>query len=146
MVKYAYCKVCKKQIDNPVRKPLETFEKVVWVIVIIATVGIAALVYAIYVSNKRKNHCPTCLSALEFSSEPFEKEEEELVPLTPKEKVLKKAGKKVERKEKAEEVRGEMEEERIKPEQKFCPYCGEDVKADAVKCPYCGSTLKTPNK
>ncbi|MFX0059438.1 MAG: zinc ribbon domain-containing protein [Candidatus Heimdallarchaeota archaeon] len=144
MAKYAYCKVCKKQIDNPIRKPLETFQKVVWVIIIVATVGIAALVYAIYVSNKKKNYCPTCLSALEFSKEPFEKEEEELVPLTPKEKVLSKAGKKVERKEKPSEEEAEIEEERIKPEQTFCPYCGEDIKPNAKKCPYCGSNLKTP--
>jgi hypothetical protein len=143
MVKYAYCKVCKKQIDNPVRKPMETFEKVVWVIIIIATVGIAALVYAIYVANKKKNYCPTCLTALEFSKETYEKEEEELVPLTPKEKVLSKTGKKVERKEKPEEKEVKTEE-RVRPEEIFCPYCGEDIKPDAKKCPYCGSKLQTP--
>ncbi|MFX1495573.1 MAG: hypothetical protein ACFFBZ_14915, partial [Promethearchaeota archaeon] len=76
MTRYAYCNVCKKEIDDPVRKPLETSKKTVWIIVIVATLGIAALIYAIYYANRPKNYCPTCFSELKFSKKPFVKEEE----------------------------------------------------------------------
>ncbi len=146
MTRYSYCKICKKDIDKPARKPLETFQKVIWVIIIIGTAGVAALIFAIYYYNRKKVYCPTCNSKLEFSSKPFEKEQEEdeSIPLTPKEKVLKKAGKKPAAKKKPEEEEiEEVEEvERIKPEDTFCPYCGEDIKPNAKRCPYCGSSLK----
>jgi RNA polymerase-binding transcription factor DksA len=154
MTKYIYCKVCDKEIDYAVRKPMETFQKVIWVIVIIATVGIAAIVFAFYQMNKKKVHCPTCRAKVEFSRKPhkkldkkLEEETEQTEPLTTKERVLKKAGKKIEAKKRAKE-----EEEKAPPEitdekkeeETFCPYCGEDIKPDAVKCPYCHSSLKTP--
>lgn len=146
MTKYIYCKVCDKEIDHAVRKPLETFQKIVWVIVIIATVGIAAIVFAFYNMNRKKVHCPTCRAKVEFSSKPHKKSEEETEPLTTKEMVLKKAGKKIEAKkriEEEEEAPSEIIDEK-KVDQTFCPYCGEDIKPDAVKCPYCFSSLKTP--
>jgi len=153
MTKYIYCKVCDKEIDYAVRKPMETFQKVIWVIVIIATVGLAGIVFAFYYMNKKKVHCPTCRAKVEFSRKPhkkLEEETEEKEPLTTKERVLKKAGKKMEAKKRTEEE--EEEEEGAPPEttdkkkddQTFCPYCGEDIKPDAVKCPYCFSSLKTP--
>jgi len=153
MTKYIYCKVCDKEIDYAVRKPMETFQKVVWVIVIIATVGIAGIVYAFYTMNKKKVHCPTCRAKVEFSRKPLKKldkkleeETEQAEPLTPKERVLKKAGKQVEAKKRAKEEEEETPPEITdkKEEQTFCPYCGEDIKKDAVKCPYCFSSLKTP--
>ena len=147
MTQYWYCKKCKKEVEKPIRKPMKTFQKVIWVIVIIASVGIAALIFAIYYYNRSKTYCPVCFLKLETSKEPFEKEgeEEDSVPKTPKEKILKKAGKKVVAKkrpneEEVEEV--EEKEERIKPEETFCPYCGEDIKPGTKKCPYCGSSLK----
>ena len=150
MTKYIYCKVCDKEIDHAVRKPMETFQKIVWVMVIIATVGIAAIVFAFYQMNKKKVHCPTCRAKVEFSRKPHKKLEEETEqtePLTTKERVLKKAGKKIEAKKRAkeeeEEAPPEITDER-KEEETFCPYCGEDIKPDAVKCPYCHSSLKTP--
>lgn len=146
MVQYWYCKRCKKEIDQPIRKPMKTFHKVIWVIVIIGTLGIAALAFVIYYYNRSKAYCPVCFSKLEVSTEPFEKEEEEeeSIPKTPKEKILKKAGKKVPAKEqpKEEEVEKEVEEERTKPEETFCPYCGETIKPGIKRCPYCGSSLK----
>jgi len=154
MTKYIYCKVCDKEIDYAVRKPMETFQKVIWVIVIIATVGIASIVYAIYIMNKKKVHCPTCRAKVEFSRKPHKKLEEETEktektePLTTKERVLKKAGKKIEAKKRVEEEEEEEAPSEITDEKKeehtFCPYCGEDIKPDAVKCPYCFSSLKTP--
>ncbi|MFX1352474.1 MAG: hypothetical protein ACFE8V_14605 [Promethearchaeota archaeon] len=145
MTRYAYCSVCKKEINNPVRKPLETFQKVIWIIAIVATLGGAAIIFAIYYVNRAKTHCPTCLSQLKFSKEPFEKEEEELTPSTPKEKILKKAGKKIKARKKEGEVKIIEETEKEVPTDKtFCPYCGEDVSLSDIKCPYCHSTLKAP--
>jgi len=154
MTKYIYCKVCDKEIDYAVRKPLETFQKIIWVIVIIATVGIAGIVYAFYRMNKKKVYCPTCRAKVEFSRKPHKKldkkikgETEQTEPLTTKERVLQKAGKKIEEKKRAEEEEEEEAPSELtdkKEEQTFCPYCGEDIKPDAVKCPYCFSSLKTP--
>ena len=146
MTQYWYCKKCKKEVENPIRKPMKTFHKVIWVIVIIASVGIAALIFAIYYYNRKKAYCPVCFSKLEASSKPFEKEgeEEDSIPKTPKEKILKKTGKKIPAKKqpKEEEIEEVEEEERVKPEQTFCPYCGEDIKPGTKRCPYCGSSLK----
>jgi ribosomal protein L37AE/L43A len=146
MTQYWYCKKCKKEVEEPIRKPMETFHKVIWIIIIIASVGIGALVFAIYYYNRKKVHCPVCFSKLEVSSKPFEKEgeEEESIPKTPKEKILKKAGKEIPAKKrpKEEEVEEVEKKERIKPEQTFCPYCGEDIKPGTKRCPYCGSSLK----
>ena len=143
MTRYAYCNVCKKEVEQPVRKPLETFQKVLWIILIIGTIGIAAIIYAFYSVNRKKDYCPTCYASLQFSNEPFEKEKEEELPLTPKEKALKKAEKIVESKKKKEMI-PVKEEEEIKAEQRFCPYCGENIKLGLSKCPYCHTVLKTP--
>jgi hypothetical protein len=146
MVQYWYCKRCKKERDQPIRKPIKTFQKVIWVILIIGTLGIAALAFVIYYYNRSKAYCPVCFSKLEFSAEPFKKEgeEEESIPKTPKEKILKKAGKKAPAKKrlKEEEVEKKVEEEHLKPEETFCPYCGETIKPGIKRCPYCGSALK----
>jgi len=144
MVKYAYCKVCDKEVDKPVRKPMETFHKVIWVIISIASVGIGAIVFAIVYTNKKKVYCPTCRTKVEFSREPHKKPDEETEPLTPREKVLKKAGKAKEKKIKTEEEdtsKAMEEEEEIVEELTFCPYCGEDIKKGISSCPYCHSTL-----
>jgi len=143
MTQYAYCDYCKKQVESTTRKPIETFAKVIWVIIIIATLGIGALIFAIYYFNRPKNHCDTCLKKVKYSSEPFKKKEEDLEPLTPKERVMKKAGKEVDRKEKVKEEVIEEVEEEIKERDSFCPYCGEDIKPGTTKCPYCHTSLKT---
>lgn len=139
MPRYAYCNVCKKEVENPVRKPLETFQKTIWIILMIASIGILAIVYAFIVMNKKKEYCPTCRTKVQFSSEPFEKEEEEGVPLTPKEKALKKAGKIAETKKKVGEKKREEEEE--EEETTFCEFCGEEIKEGLKRCPYCHAVL-----
>ena len=144
MAKYAYCKVCDKEVDKPARKPMETFHKVIWVIISIASVGVGAIVFAFVYANRKKVYCPTCRTKVEFSSEPHKKPDEETEPLTQRERVLKKAGKAKEKKTKAEkETVSEIEEEEKEKDQTFCPYCGEDIDMGISKCPYCHSTLKT---
>jgi len=143
MTKYAYCKICDKQVEIPVRKPMQTFQKVIWVMASIATVGVAAIIFAIVYANRRKDHCPKCRSKVKFSSEPHAKAEKDGKPLTQRERILKKAGKAKEEKIKSEEEASseipEEEEEEI--EQTFCPYCGEDIDKGISRCPYCHSSL-----
>jgi len=142
MTKYAYCTVCKKEVENASRKPITTFHKVLWVLLSIATVGIGAIVYLIILSNKPKIYCPTCFTKLKFSKEPFETEKEE-EPKTPKEKIIKKVGKKEEgAKKKPKGVKREGEKGKVeKIDDTFCPFCGEDISSSETRCPYCGSKL-----
>ena len=143
-IRYAYCKVCKKEVEKSSRKPLSTMQKVGWSTISVITIGVGAIVYLIYRTNRPKSYCPNCYAKLEYSNKPFIKPED-TVPLTAKEKVLKKAGKEIKRKEKVEagedEVVEDIEKKRARGET-FCPYCGEDIKPDIDKCPYCGSSLK----
>lgn len=142
MTKYAYCKICDKQVDNPVRKPMVTFQKVIWVMLSIATVGIAAIIFAIVYGNRKKIHCPTCRAKVQITSEPQAKSEKEGEPLTQRERILKKAGKEKEKKATEEkEIPLEEEEEEEEIEQTFCPYCGEDINKGISTCPYCHSSL-----
>ena len=48
---------------------METFEKVIWGIVIVGTIGIASLVFAVVYLNRAKTQCDTCLTQLQFSKE-----------------------------------------------------------------------------
>ena len=142
MTKYAYCKICDKEVDNPVRKPIQTFQKVIWVMVSIATVGVAAIIYAIVYANRKKVHCPTCRSKVQISSKPHAKSKEDKEPLSQRERILKKAGKEKEKKIKSEEdASSEIQEEEEEIEQTFCPYCGEDIDKGISRCPYCHSSL-----
>jgi len=142
MTKYAYCKICDKQVDNPVRKPMVTFQKVIWVMLSIATVGVAAIIFAIVYGNRKKVHCPTCRAKIQFTSEPQGKSEKKGESLTQRERILKKAGKEKEKKATEEkEIPLEEEEEEEEIEQTFCPYCGEDINKGISTCPYCHSSL-----
>lgn len=143
MTKYAYCKICDKEVENPVKKPIETFQKIIWVILSLATVGIAAIVFAIVYAKRKKIYCPTCRAKVQLSSEPHAKAEKDGKPLTQRERILKKAGKAKEKKaeeEKENPLEIEEEEEEVK-EQTFCPYCGEDIDKGISSCPYCHSSL-----
>ncbi|MHA2394073.1 MAG: hypothetical protein ACXAEX_19230, partial [Promethearchaeota archaeon] len=86
-IRYAYCKVCKHEVENSSRKPLSTMQKVGWVIFSVATVGIGAIIYSIYLSNRPKDYCPDCFAKLTYSGKPFDKAKDKDVPLTAKEKV-----------------------------------------------------------
>lgn len=145
MVKYYYCPVCKKEIEpeERIRKPLESIEKVIWAIIIIGSVGTGLIPFLIYyIYFRTQKHCPNCYSKLAISNQPFEKpEEEEIEPKTPREKVLKKAGKKIQRKKEPEKEKKPKEEE--KEEDKiFCPFCGTRLSRRTAKCPNCGTRIK----
>ncbi|MHA2287240.1 MAG: hypothetical protein ACXABG_00510 [Promethearchaeota archaeon] len=146
MTKYAYCKICDKEVEKPIRDPMQTFQKIIWIMISIGTVGIGAIVFAIVYVKRKKDHCPTCRTRVEFSREPHKKRDEDAEPLTAREKVLKKAGKAKEKKVKAEadsplEEEEEEEEEEEAEKLTYCPYCGEDIKKGISSCPYCHSSL-----
>ncbi|MFX1323804.1 MAG: zinc-ribbon domain-containing protein [Promethearchaeota archaeon] len=144
-IHYAYCKFCKKEVEDSSRKPLSTMQKVGWLVFSVITVGIGAIVYAIYLSNRPKVYCSTCFTRLIYSDKPFEKVKNDGTPLTAKEKVLKKVGKEKSAEKEVEQPK-ELVAERIRPEDTFCPYCGEDIKPGSDKCPYCGSALKASHE
>lgn len=143
MAKYAYCTVCKEEIEKPSRKPITTFHKVLWVLLSIATVGIGAIIYLIIAANKPKIYCSTCFTKLTFSKEPFKAKKEEEEPKTPKEKILQKAEKEKEATKKKPKVKKKegIEGEEKKIDDTFCPFCGEDISSSETRCPYCGSKL-----
>jgi len=151
MVTYYYCPVCKKEIEpeDRIRKPMTSMQKVAWIIVILGTVGIGIIPFLIYFfAYRNKIHCPTCYSKLATSSQPFEKPEEEIEAKTPREKVLKKAGKPITRKkeEKKPKVTKKSKkadkEEKMEEDKVFCPYCGAELSKRSAKCPNCGASLK----
>jgi len=142
--------VCKKEIEPEDRicNPLTSMQKVVWVIIILGTVGIGLIPFLIYYFIYRnKIHCPTCYSKLATSDQPFEKTEEEIEARTPREKVLKKAGKPITRKKEVKKSKKtkktkKAEEEEEEEDKVFCPYCGAELSKRSAKCPNCGASLK----
>jgi len=142
MEKYYYCPVCKKQIKNEetVRNPMETIQKIIWAIIIIATFGIGAIAFLIYhFGVKEKIYCPVCSTKLTISGEPFEKEKEEEEPKTPREKVMKKAGKELPKKKKK---KSEEKKKADKEKGLFCPFCGSTLEAGTKVCPSCGTSIE----
>lgn len=143
MAKYAYCDICKKEVSDPTRKPMETFTKVIWVLVIIASLGIAAIAFIIVYANKPKFYCSTCYSRLRFEKEPIktkEQEEKEIMAnLTSKEKVLRKTEKaKANKKPGAKKALERDDEEKEDVEgDTFCEFCGEAISSSDKRCPYC---------
>lgn len=146
MPKYAYCGICKKEISDPTRKPIETFIKVIWVLLIIASLGIAAIVFIIVYANKSKHYCPTCFSKLRFTSEPIksekEVEKELMANLTPKEKVLRKSERAKTKKRPGEKVKLKQDDDDEDVEgDTYCEFCGEAISSSDTRCPYCHSKL-----
>jgi len=147
-IRYAYCTTCKKEIEEPSKKPLTTSQKIMWLIACIATIGIAAIFFPIVQSKKPADYCPTCLTKLEYSDEPFIKPKKKREDMTPREKVLDKAGleevseeeplKKEPEKKKTTKKKSKKEKE-IKL---FCEYCGEELDDKYAVCPFCQTPLK----
>ncbi len=148
-IKFAYCKVCKQEVESSSRKPLETMQKILWAIIMVATLGIGAIAYAIYLSNRPKVYCPTCFTKLEYSDKPFVKPKKKREDMTPKERVLDKAGLIEEEPEIEESPNKEPETNKRKKEEKkdkkelVCPYCGETLDGQYATCPFCKVSLKS---
>ena len=93
-VKFAFCKYCQKEVE-PAKKPLNSAQKTLWIMIIIGTLGFGIIAWLIYSKvSRKKNYCPTCSSKVAYSKEPFEKPKELAEVLTAKEKVIKKVEKK----------------------------------------------------
>ncbi|MFX1309936.1 MAG: hypothetical protein ACFE8C_09600 [Promethearchaeota archaeon] len=147
-IKFAYCKTCKQEVEKSVRKPLETMQKVAWIMGIVGTLGIAAIAYGIYLSNRPKVYCPTCFTKLEYSDKPFVKPKKKREDMTPKERVLDKVGIEEEPEEKKPPKKKPVprkEEKEAKKEEKkiICPYCGETLDKEYATCPFCQVPLKS---
>ncbi|MFW9881034.1 MAG: hypothetical protein ACFFG0_48850 [Candidatus Thorarchaeota archaeon] len=148
-IKFAYCTVCKKEVEKSVRKPLDTMQKVLWGIAIVGTAGIAAIAYGIYLSNRPKVHCPNCFTKLEYSDKPFIKPIKKREDMTPKERVLDKTGIREEEpeeekppKRKKETTKKKKEEKIEKKDKIYCSFCGEELEEDFPTCPFCQAVRK----
>ena len=95
-IQYKYCKTCKHEVEDGKRKPLDTMQNILWIIICVGTLGIAAIALLFYLSGKPKVYCPDCYTKLEFSDKPFEKPKKKPEKMTAKEKILDKAGIEVE--------------------------------------------------
>lgn len=137
-IKYNYCNVCKKEVETPSKKPLTRQQKTIWVIIIVATIGIAAIVFAIYLSTRPKEFCPDCYTKLIKSDKPFEKPKKKPEDMSPKEKVLDKAGLEIEESEKPPPKKKEKSEE----DKIFCPFCGEELEEKIPTCSFCQSVIE----
>jgi len=142
-IKFAYCPVCKKEVEKSSRKPLEDMQKVLWIVFIVATIGIAAIFYAIYLSNRPKAYCPICFTKLEYSDKPFEKPTKKRKDMTPKERVLDKAGLKEEVEETLPVEKSLEVKKKDKKHKIICSFCGEELEEDLAICPFCQAKLKS---
>ncbi len=132
-IKFAYCNYCQKEVE-PVKKPLDSAQKTVLIIISLGTLGIGLIAWLIYNKiSRKKNYCPKCSSKVSYSKEPFEKPKKLAEALTAKEKVIKKVEKK--KSEKRPTKKKPKEEKDV-----FCPYCGiklEDTLDALGSCPAC---------
>ena len=140
-IKYSYCNVCKHEVENPDKKPLTRTQITIWVIIIVATLGLALIALAIYYSTRPKDYCPECHTKLVKSDKPFEKTKKKPEEMTPKEKVLDKAGIEEEKSKKRAPKKKPSDKESEEEEEIICPYCGEELKKQYPTCPFCQSVL-----
>jgi hypothetical protein len=140
-IKYKYCNVCKQEVEEPARKPLTRMQKTIWVIIIVATLGIAAIILVIYLSTKPKEFCPKCYTKLIKSDQPFEKPKKKPEEMTPKERILDKTAPEEEETDispiKRKSKKRKKEEEKI-----ICPYCGAELEEKLPTCSFCQSVLE----
>lgn len=138
---YNYCKVCKQEVEEPRRKPLTRTQKTIWVILMVATIGIAVLVYLIYIFTRLKEYCPVCSTKLIKSDEPFEKPKKKREEMTPKERILDKTGLE-EEEPKEQPIKTEPIKEKKEGEKIICPYCGAELEEKLPTCSFCKSVLE----
>ncbi len=140
-IKYSYCNICKHEVETPSKKPLTRMQITIWVIVMVATFGLAAIVFAIYYSMRPKEYCPECNTKLVKSDKPFEKPKKKPEDMTAKEKILDKAGIEEEKSKKRAPKKKPIEDKSKEEEEILCPYCGEELKKKYPTCPFCQSVL-----
>jgi len=140
-IRFYYCSYCKQEIESPIKRPMDSLEKTIWVVITLSTLGFALI--ALYIYRKyiaKRQYCPYCLSRLEVSEQPFEKKQITLQgqAQTKKEEVLEKVEQiKASEGEQKEEVRDEPEGDYI-----FCPFCGERLKKGTATCPFCQTIIE----
>ena len=133
-IKVAYCKICKKDVE-PSKKKMDTWEKIAWGLISLATLGIGLVVYLIYrFRYQKKKYCSICNVLVTFKTEEEkEKEEKEKVKFdtsTAKGKVL----------EKVEHVKKQPKPKK-EAEKAFCEFCGSQIPSSASICPSCKTVL-----
>lgn len=126
-----YCPVCQKEIDKPIKKPMTTLAKVVWGLVILASLGGALIIYLPYRFRiVKKKHCPVCYTLLDFKKPKTEEIKPKFDTSTAKGKVL----------EKVEKVKASKKVK--KEDEYFCPFCGAHISPTATTCPSCKTLIK----
>ena len=140
-IKYSFCNVCKHEVEDPSKKPLTRTQITIWVIVIVATLGLAAIALAIYYSTRPKDYCPECHTKLMKSDKPFEKAKKKPEDMTPREKILDKAGIEEEKSKKKAPQKKPSDKKLEEEEENICPFCGEELKKKYPTCPFCQSVL-----
>ena len=128
-IKYSFCNVCKHEVEDPSKKPLKRTQITIWVIVIVATLGLGAIALAIYYSTRPKDYCPECHTKLVKSDKPFEKAKKKPEDMTPREKILDKAGIEEEKsKKKDREKKGKKGKKGKKTDDKRCTECDSSMR------------------
>jgi hypothetical protein len=140
-IKYSFCNVCKHEVEDPSKKPLTRTQITIWVIVIVATLGLGAIALAIYYSTRPKDYCPECHTKLMKSDKPFEKAKKKPEDMTPREKILDKAGIEEEKSKKKAPKKKPSDKKLEEEEENICPFCGEELKKKYPTCPFCQSVL-----
>jgi uncharacterized paraquat-inducible protein A len=146
--KYAYCKYCKKSIENPRKKPMDSLYYTIWLIVIISTLGIALIPFLIIYKLKKKIYCPQCHSVLEFydTKEQLPDKRPALEHIFDKIEEDKKQKEQLIKKEEIKEkIKKQKEKKKEIIEEIHCPYCHKVVENNILICPYCGVEIKTNN-
>ena len=121
--RFAYCSNCEKEIDNPKRKLFDSMYYNVWILVIIASLGLGIIAFLVYhYVIIKKNLCPNCQNQLKFYSSRDEIPE-------PKAEITR--------------ILQTIEQEKqLRNNKVNCPFCQEEIRNQEIICPKCGASLK----
>ncbi len=117
--KYAYCRNCRKEIQNPKRIKLDSFHLHILIIASIASLGFGFIAFLIYrFFFQKKKYCPKCREEVEFYDSPEDFPKKIPVINLP----ISSTQKKIE-----------------------CEVCGEMIESKATVCPFCGALQNGEN-
>ena len=120
---FAYCNKCEKEIFNPKRKSFDSMYYNVWILAIIASLGLGLIPFLIYhYIILKKEFCPNCQNQLNF----YNSREEIPNPKAEISRIL-------------EVIEQEKKEKEVKIN---CPYCQEEISTQETICSNCGASLK----